>query len=114
MNPLFLFTLIVGLWMVINGILHDIYVLRSEHGKQYNRELLRLLMDGHIMITCGIMQLISVKGFSNNEPWAYYIDGAACVSILIYCAMIFPFLKSIVTILLNAGLLAFLLIEMMG
>jgi hypothetical protein len=114
MNSLSIFTLAVGLWLLVNGILHDLFVLRSEYGKQYNRDLLRLLMDGHIMITCGLMLLISVSGISGNASWAYYISGAACISILIYCAMIFPFLKSVVTILLNAGLLVFLVINFLN
>src|SRR5437763_10691175 len=91
----------VGAWMVLNGILHDIAVLRSEHGKQYDRNLLRLLMDGHILITCGMLDMICYAGLQNNERWAYYIAGTACISMLIYCAMIFPFLKSIFTIVLN-------------
>jgi len=37
-------TIAVGGWMVLNGILHDIFVLSSKHGKTYNRDLLRLLM----------------------------------------------------------------------
>ena len=102
----------IGGWMVLNGILHDISVLNSPHGKKYDRELLRLLMDGHILITCGIMQMISFSGLRSNQPWAHYVAGAASVSLLIYCAMIFPFLKSIGTILLNLVLLILLVINL--
>ena len=102
-------TLAIGGWAVTNGILHDIFVLISEQGKKYDRDLLRLLMDGHILITCGVMQMISYSGLRTNEPWAYYISGAACISLLIYCGMIFPFLKSIFTIILNLGLLILLI-----
>jgi hypothetical protein len=94
-------SLLLGVWMTANGILHDIGVLRSEHGKQYDRNLLRLLMDGHILITCGVLDIVCYSGFKNNEPWAYYISGISCISILIYCAMIWPFLKSVFTIVLN-------------
>src|SRR5438552_67552 len=59
-------TISIGAWMVLNGVLHDIAVLRSEHGKQYDRNLLRLLMDGHILITCGVMQMISFIGLRHN------------------------------------------------
>lgn len=103
--------LFIGGWMVLNGILHDVFVLRSEHGKKFDRDLLRLLMDGHILITCGIMQMISYTGLKSNEHWAYYIAGAASVSLLIYCAMIFRFLKSIGTILLNLILFILLVIK---
>jgi hypothetical protein len=101
----------VGGWMIVSGLLHDIAVLRSEHGRQYDRNLLRLLMDGHILITCGVIQMISYSGLHNNESWAYYVSGTACISMLVYCAMIFPFLKSIFTIVLNAVLLALLIIN---
>lgn len=111
MNFISIAAICVGGWAVINGLLHDIFVLRSDHGKIYDRNLLRLLMDGHILITCGIMILISYKGLQNNEQWAYYVAGAACISLLVYCGMIFPFLKSIATILLNAALLVFLIIN---
>jgi len=96
---------------VVNGILHDIFVLLSEHGKKYDRDLLRLLMDGHILITCGVMQMIAYPGLRNHETWAYYVSGVACISLLGYCSMIFPFLKSLLTILLNAVLLVFLIIN---
>lgn len=49
---------IAGAWNLINGVLHDVFALRSEHGKQYDRNLLRLLMDGHVLITCGIILMI--------------------------------------------------------
>src|SRR3954470_9694386 len=91
----------IGAWMALNGILHDIAVLRSEHGRQYDRNLLRLLMDGHILITCGVIDIICYRGFKNNERCAYYIAASSAVSMLVYCAMIFPFLKSIFTIILN-------------
>ncbi|SRR5258706_3414697 len=102
-------SLIVGAWMVVNGILHDIFVLRSDHGKVYNRELLRLLMDGHILMTCGLVQMISFVGLRNNEHWAYYVAGISCISLLIYCALIFPFLKSFGTMLMNLVLLILLI-----
>lgn len=104
-------SLLVGGWAVVSGILHDVFVLLSEQGKKYDRNLLRLLMDGHILITCGVMQMIAYAGLRSNENWAYYVSGFACISLLIYCVMIFPFLKSIVTIFLNATLLALLIIS---
>jgi uncharacterized membrane protein HdeD (DUF308 family) len=106
-----LISLCIGGWAVLNGILHDVFVLFSEHGKKYDRDLLRLLMDGHILITCGIMQMIAYTGLRSNESWSYYVSGAACISLLVYCAMIFPFLKSIFTILLNTVLLVLLIMS---
>jgi len=108
-------SLCVGGWDVVNGLLHDIFVL-IEHWKKampaagrYDRDLLRLLMDGHILITCGILQMLAYKGLQGSGHWGYYISGVACISLLVYCGMIFPFLRSFGTIFLNASLL-FLLI----
>ena len=73
--------------------------------------LLRLLMDGHILITCGALQMISFIGLQKNEHWPFYVAGIASISLLIYCAMIYPFLKSIGTIILNLGLLVLLVVR---
>jgi uncharacterized membrane protein HdeD (DUF308 family) len=108
MNIVAIGTLAVGAWCIINGLLHDIFVLRSDYGKKYDRELLRLLMDGHALITCGAIQVVSYFGLQHNAHWAYATAGIATVSLLVYCAMIWPFLKSVVTILLNAVLLGLL------
>jgi len=103
--------LCIGGWMVLNGLLHDIFVMRSEHGKKYDRELLRLLMDGHILITCGAVQMLVYRGLQAHSAWACLIAGTASISLLIYCAMIFPFLKSLVTIALNIFLLVLLVAQ---
>src|SRR5207244_5767630 len=95
------FAVIVGTWAFTNGILHDIFILTSEHGKKYDRDLLRLLMDGHILMTCGAMQMISFVGLRSGESWGFYIAGLACIILLVYCGLIFPFLNSFFTILLN-------------
>lgn len=102
--------LAVGAWCVVNGLLHDIFVLRSEYGKKYDRELLRLLMDGHVLITCGAIQLINYFGFKHNAHWAYAACGIATVSLLVYCCMIWPFLKSVMTIVLNIVLAVMLVV----
>src|SRR5579871_1490578 len=89
----------IGAWNLINGLLHDIFVLRQK--RKYDRDLLRLLMDGHILITCGIMQIIAYSGLQQHASWSFYVSGVASLSLLVYCAMIFPFLKSFVTTFLN-------------
>lgn len=108
-GSLHIIVLLIGSWAVLNGLLHDFFVLRSDHGKKYDRDLLRLLMDGHILITCGLMQMISYIGFRHGDTWAYYVAGIASISLLGYCAMIYPFLKSIGTIVLNLGLIVLLI-----
>ena len=111
MNAVSIYTLVVGAWLFVNGLLHDIFILASPKGKTYDRELLRLLMDGHILMTCGVVILFCVKGVMAGQEWAKIISIVCAVSILIYCAMIFPFLKSIATILLNTALIVVLLIS---
>src|SRR5437016_3088801 len=93
----------IGVWYALNGILHDIFVLRSEHGKKYDRDLLRLLMDGHVLIVGGVVLMICFSGLKLNYSFAYYTCGFICLSMLVYCAMIWPFLKSVVTILMSAA-----------
>jgi hypothetical protein len=69
--------LCVGGSMVFNGLLHDIFVMISEHRKKYDRYLLRLLVDGHILITCGAKQMVVFRGLEANERWAYCMAGIA-------------------------------------
>jgi len=106
--------LLVGAWAVINGLLHDIFVLRSEHGKVYDRNLLRLLMDGHILITCGVFQMLTYRGINTHALWAYCVAGIASISLIIYCAMIWPFLKSVVTTVINIVLVVLVLVSYFG
>jgi len=93
----------IGAWSLVNGVLHDAFILNQD--RKYDRDLLRLLMDGHILITCGAMQMLAYIGLKQLENWGFYVAGVACASLLVYCFMIFPFLKSFVTISLNFILL---------
>ena len=93
----------IGAWAVPNGVLHDIFILLSDHGKKYDRNLLRLLMDGHILITCGAIMMLSFSGLKTGESWAYFIAIACALSLVVYCAMIWPFLKSAGMMTLSLG-----------
>ena len=53
--------------------------------------------------------MIVFKGLQANEQWALFAAGAASISLLVYCGMIYPFLKSIVTMALNS-LLIFMIV----
>ncbi len=62
-----------AVWYFGNGILHDLFVLLRQKGK-YDRELLRLLMDGHVLIlsgavvfVCYLMLLNGTKDASCNH-----------------------------------------------
>ena len=52
-SGLLMAALVASIWAIGNGVLHDAFVL-ARHEGPYTRELLRLLMDGHILITCGV------------------------------------------------------------
>jgi hypothetical protein len=104
--------LVAGGWNLVNGILHDVFVLRSEHGKQYDRNLLRLLMDGHVLMTCGLILLLVSVGVRSGHQYAYAVAAVTLVSMIVYCFMIFPFLKSFVTIIINSVTLIILIVSL--
>jgi hypothetical protein len=92
--------LVAAAWYTINGILHDIFIIRAHKGP-YDRDLLRLLMDGHVLIVSGLISLVCwfmVKAGIIYGPVTGMIIAGGMV---VYCIMIFPFLKSIVTLALS-------------
>jgi hypothetical protein len=95
----------VGAWCVLMGVLHDIFILAGEHGKKYDRNLLRLLMDGHILITVGAMMLVTFTGLKTQETWAMTIAVICAISLIVYVAMIWPFLKSVGTLTFSVAVL---------
>lgn len=94
--------------MIVNGILHDTFVL-VQHKGPYSRDLLRLLMDGHVLLTCGLVQVLVFPGLKEGAPWATGLAILASCSLLVYCLLIFPFLKSVFTMVLNVVLIALLI-----
>ena len=87
-------------WYFINGILHDIFVIK-RHTTGYDRDLMRLLMDGHLLILCGVLMLISWMMTREGNTWGAVLGLVTGVSMIVYCAMIFPFLKSIFTLVIS-------------
>jgi hypothetical protein len=103
MNAIFSPYWIVGaaIWMFTNGLLHDIFILINHKGP-YNRDLLRLLMDGHLLMLSGILFFISYQMMQSKISYGAILSIITAVSMLIYCAMIFPFLKSVMTTAISA------------
>ena len=99
--------------MILQGVLHDVFVLVKHEGP-YARELLRLLMDGHILITCGLVQVLSFSGIQDHAAWAYGTAILASLSLVVYCLLIFPFLKSFATLLLNASCATLLIVDLLS
>src|ERR1041384_2281583 len=100
----FLF-IIGGLWYAVNGILHDIFVIRAHKGP-YDRELLRLLMDGHVLILSGCLLFVCWQLTRINPAYAGIAGLIIAAGMVVYCAMIFPFLKSFVTLVISIMLAA--------
>ena len=96
--------LTAAIWYFVNGILHDIFVLR-RHKEKYDRGLLRLLMDGHVLILSGIIVFVCYFMLLDKIHYGAIISLIVAVGMLVYCAMIFPFLKSLVTLVISIVLL---------
>jgi hypothetical protein len=100
------YILFSGGWALVNGILHDIFVIKKH--PVFDRELIHLLIDGHIMIFTGVFFLFSYSGIKNQQTWAFYVAIIAAVFMLGYCALILKILPAITTIVIN--LLALILL----
>jgi hypothetical protein len=99
--------LIASIWYFANGVLHDIFVVKNYKGS-YDRELLRLLMDGHVLILSGAILFVCYLMLRDpilENPGAV-IGMIIAIGMLIYCAMIYPFLKSFITMAISMMVLA--------
>jgi hypothetical protein len=107
MNSLFTihWFLVAALWYTINGILHDIFVIKGHKGA-YDRELLRLLMDGHVLALSGIILFVCWYMVKANIVYGAVLGLIIAIAMVVYCAMIFPFLKSVVTLFISVMLAA--------
>ena len=91
-------------WYGINGILHDIFVIR-QHKTGYDRDLMRLLMDGHLLILSGVLMLVSWMMVKEEVLWGFIIGSIVSLAMIVYVAMIFKFLKSFGTLLISSMVL---------
>lgn len=92
--------LIAAGWNFIMGLLHDIFVIKNHKGP-YDRDLLRLLMDGHVLMLSGVLLGVCFLMLQNNIQYGPLITLIVGIGMLAYCFMIFPFLKSFVTMFIN-------------
>jgi hypothetical protein len=109
MFKLHYFIAFAGVWSLGNGILHDIFVLLQK--RDFDRELIRLLVDGHILIFSGIIYFACIDGVRNGNGLAYYVSMIVAIFLLGYCALIFKMLPSIGTILVNLIALVWLIMD---
>ncbi len=96
--------LVSAIWYFGNGLLHDIFVIKNHKGK-YDRELLRLLMDGHVLMLSGAVVFVCYLMMLSKIQCGGLINIIVAVFMLIYCGMIFPFLKSFVTMAISIMLI---------
>jgi len=90
----------VSIWYLISGFLHDFFVIRTHKGG-YNRDLLRLLMDGHVLMLSGGILLVCYFMLLNHNSYGALIAAIIAIAMLVYCGMIYPFLKSHFTMFLS-------------
>ena len=105
--------LVAGIWAIANGVLHDAFVL-GQHKGAYDRELLRLLMDGHVLITCGAVYIVSFFLLRQGNSLGAWLCIVSAASLVVYCAMIFPFLKSFGTLAINGAVLVMALARLLS
>ena len=96
--------LIASMWYFVNGILHSATVLMQHKGK-YDRELLHLLMDGHLLMLSGAVVFMCWLMMLSKIQCGGVVSIIVAAFMLIYCAMIFPFIKSYVTMLISIMLI---------
>lgn len=99
----------VGAWTTVNGLLHDIAILMQR--RPFERELIHLLIDGHIIIFSGILYLLCFKPLQQGSSFALWICIADAVFMLGYCGLIFKLLPAIGMIFLNLVVLIIALIK---
>lgn len=91
---------ITSLWFFASGVLHDFFVIKNHKGN-YDRELLRLLMDGHVLILSGVVLFVCYLMMLSKIQCGNTIAIIVAFFMLIYCFMIFPFLSSYLTMALS-------------
>jgi hypothetical protein len=96
--------LIASLWYFGNGILHSTTILIQHKGK-YDRELLRLLMDGHVLMLSGAVIFVCWLMMLSKIQCGALISIIVAGFMILYCLMIFPFLKSYVTMAISIFLI---------
>ena len=70
-------------------------------------------MDGHVLILSGLILFISYQMMLREIPYGAAIGVVVAIGMLVYCAMIFPFLKSLITIIISILLLIACIINYM-
>jgi hypothetical protein len=97
-----------GVWTLGNGILHDVFVLAER--RPFDHELIRLLIDGHIMIFGGVVYLICFQSLNAFNMTAWWVCVANAVFLIGYCMLIFKLLPAVGMMFVNALVLLVLML----
>jgi len=103
------FVAFAGVWTLGNGVLHDVFVLAER--RPFDRDLIRLLIDGHVLIFGGIVYLICFNSLNAFNPSAWWVCVANALFLIGYCLLIFKLLPAVGMLLLNALVLLLLLTQ---
>src|SRR6478752_10667685 len=82
----------LSIWTLGNGILHDVFVLLER--KPYERELIRLLIDGHILIFSGLLYAVCLYFLKEYPRPMLVLSLLNAIFMLGYCLLIFKMLPS--------------------
>ena len=96
---------VAAAWYFIMGLLHDVFVIKNHKGP-YDRGLLRLLMDGHVLMLSGILLAVCYFMLRKELQYGAWIALITGIAMFVYCCMIWPFLKSVVTMLITVMVVA--------
>jgi uncharacterized membrane protein (Fun14 family) len=80
--------------------------------KPFDKELIRLLIDGHILIFSGVIFFLCFAGIRGEQSSAYYVAIANTLFLIGYCALIFKMLPSYGTIAINTIAFAWLVLAL--
>jgi len=84
--------------------IHYYFILLQK--RPFERELIRLLIDGHILIFSGILFLICAKPLKQGSDFALLLCIVNALFLLGYCALIFKMLPAVGIIIVSLTVLA--------
>jgi hypothetical protein len=96
--------LVSGIYIALNGILHTFFVLKESKG--FDKELIRLLIDGHILIFGGVLFMICYNQLKMQTEFSYWICCVNGLFLLGYCGLVFKLVPAVFIIILNLVIIA--------
>lgn len=111
-TPYAYFLLGCAAWLFINGIAHTVAILLQK--REYDRELIRLLQDGHFLIFSGILFAVGWYWLKTNPVGTYMLIFVLALAVLSYCLIILKLIPSVGTMLISGVALIWTLVNWFG